>query len=207
MSASHEDTKAMEAILANLQKKTDENIAAAKAMPTNDKRVSSISDPSARAMADVLSKLEAATTSATQQIVESANVDTQMAISTERTATGVDIAGYEVVIEKKTVDKIVKNFYTIVEKSTGTALYSELGLFESAMSIVKRLMLDKGTDAIDRIVANDDQYTSALLESYDYKRRLKSKLITEAKADIYQAKYDAANEKMRMAKSKIIKTL
>ena len=209
MSASYEDTKAMEAILANLSKKTEEQTAAAQAHPTTDSRVKAIGDPNARAMADILSKLETATESTTVALNEASkeNIDLKMAMSTERNATGVSIADYEIIVEKQTVGKIIKNFYTIQDKNTGTNLHTDIGLFETAMSVVKRLMLNKGTHVITRIVETDAQYTSALLESYDYKRRLASNTLTESKEDIYQAKYDAANEKMRTAKSKILKTL
>jgi hypothetical protein len=209
MSASYNDTKAMEAILANLSKKTEEQTAAAAAHPSTDERVKSIGDPNARAMADILSKLESATESNTVALNEASeqNIDLKMAMGTERNATGVSIADYEIIVEKQTVGRIIKNFYTIQEKATGTNLHTDLGLFETAMSVVKRLMLNKGTHVISRIIEADSQYTGALLESYDYKRRLASDKLTESKEDIYQAKYDSANEKMRIAKSKILKTL
>ena len=102
---------------------------------------------------------------------------------------------------------MTKNFYSIRDNATNEVLYRDLALFESAMSIVKRLMLGKQTQDVGRIVEIDQQYAAGLLESYDYKSKLKSTTLTETKIDVYTTKQGLATEKMRIAKLKILKTL
>ena len=206
---SPEDTRAMADILRNLQEKTEASIAEAKSMPAESERVATITNPDTRAMANILEKLEKSTRKTAENLVEASdgNTELKMAMNTSRSNTGVSVAGFEIVVEKQKLENITKNFYSIKQNNTKEILYKDLALFETAMSIVKRLMLDKLTTDIDRIVDIDKQYTAHLIESYDYKRRLKSKTLTEAKADVYEAKAGLANEKMRIAKQKILKTL
>mgnify|MGYP007121701476 CR=1 FL=1 len=111
------------------------------------------------------------------------------------------------IVEKQKIANMTKNFYSIRDNATSEVLYNDLALFESAMSIVKRLMLGKQTQDVGRIVEIDQQYAAGLLESYDYKSKLKSTTLTETKIDVYTTKQSLATEKMRIAKLKILKTL
>lgn len=207
--ASSDDTRAMADILRNLQAKTEASIAEAKAMPAESGRVATITNPETRAMANILEKLEKSTRKTAGNLVEAGDRSTElkMAMNTSRSNAGVSVAGFEIVVEKQKIENITKNFYSVKQNNTGEMLYNDLALFESAMSIVKRLMLNKLTNEINRIVEMDKQYTSHLLESYDYKRKLTNQKLTEAKVDVYEAKAGLANEKMRIAKQKILKTL
>jgi uncharacterized protein YukE len=207
--ASSEDTRAMADILRNLQEKTEASIAEAKSMPAESDRVATITNPDTRAMANILEKLEKSTRKTAENLVEAGDRSTElkMAMNTSRSNAGVSVAGFEIVVEKQKIESITKNFYSVKQNTTGKILYSDLALFESAMSIVKRLMLNKLTNEIDRIVEMDKQYTSHLLETYDYKRKLSKQKLTESKVDVYKAKAGLANEKMRIAKQKILKTL
>ena len=204
-----EDTRAMADILRNLQEKTEASIAEAKSMPAESNRVATITNPDIRAMANILEKLEKSTRKTAENLVEASggNTELKMAMNTSRSNSGVSVAGFEIVVEKQKLETITKNFYSVKDTSTSEMLYKDLALFETAMSIVKRLMLNKLTTDIDRIVDIDKQYTAHLIESYDYKRRLKNQKLTEARADVYEAKFGLANEKMRIAKQKILKTL
>ena len=204
-----EDTRAMADILRNLQEKTEASIAEAKSMPAESNRVATITNPDIRAMANILEKLEKSTRKTADNLVEASggNTELKMAMNTSRSNSGVSVAGFEIVVEKQKLETITKNFYSVKDTSTSEMLYKDLALFETAMSIVKRLMLNKLTTDIDRIVDIDKQYTAHLIESYDYKRRLKNQKLTEARADVYEAKFGLANEKMRIAKQKILKTL
>lgn len=206
---SPEDTRAMADILRNLQEKTEASIAEAKSMPAESNRVATITNPDIRAMANILEKLEKSTRKTAENLVEASggNTELKMAMNTSRSNSGVSVAGFEIVVEKQKLETITKNFYSVKDTGTSEMLYKDLALFETAMSIVKRLMLNKLTTDIDRIVDIDKQYTAHLIESYDYKRRLKNQKLTEARADVYEAKFGLANEKMRIAKQKILKTL
>lgn len=207
--SSSEDTRAMADILRNLQEKTEASIAEAKSMPAESDRVATITNPDTRAMANILEKLEKSTRKTAENLVEAGDRSTElkMAMNTSRSNAGVSVAGFEIVVEKQKIENITKNFYSVKQNNTGEMLYRDLALFESAMSIVKRLMLNKLTNEINRIVEMDKQYTSHLLESYDYKCKLTNQRLTESKVDVYEAKAGLANEKMRIAKQKILKTL
>lgn len=205
---SFEDTRAMAEILRNLQEKTEASINEAKSIPAESDRVSHIVNPDTRAMANILEKLEKSTRKTAVNLVEesNSNEDLKMAMTTSKTSNGVSIAGFEIVVEKQRIEGITKNFYSIKD-TNNNVLHKDLSLFESAMSIVKRLMLNKQLISIDRIVELDKQYLSHLIESYEYKLKLKSGYVTEARADVYEAKQSLADEKMRIAKTKILKTL
>ena len=206
---SFEETRAMADILRNLQQKTEESIAQAKSMPAENERISQITDPETRAMANILEKLETSTRKTAENLVEESdkNPELKMAMNTSRSQSGVSVDNFEIVVEKQKIANITKNFYSIRDNATDEVLHKDLALFESAMSIVKRLMLGKQTQDIGRIVEIDQQYAAGLLESYDYKSKLKSTKLTEAKIDVYNTKQGLATEKMRIAKLKILKTL
>jgi hypothetical protein len=207
--ASFEETQAMADILRNLQQKTEASISEAKSMPAESERISYITNPDTRAMANILEKLETSTRKTAANLVEASdtNSELKLAMNTSRSQSGVSVDNFEIVVEKQKIANMTKNFYNIRDNATSEVLYSDLALFESAMSIVKRLMLGKQTQDVGRIVEIDQQYAAGLLESYDYKSKLKSTTLTETKIDVYTTKQSLATEKMRIAKLKILKTL
>ena len=162
----------------------------------------------ARAMEDILRKLETATASSTQRIVEESqtNSDVMMAMNTSKTQAGVKIATYEIIPEKIESNGLRKNYYKIVDTTNNTVMYDDISLFESAMSITKRLMLGKKLNDIKTIVELDRAYDTKLIESYSYKYKMKR--ITESmKRDVYEAKYSNALGKVKSYKERILKTL
>lgn len=207
--ASFEETQAMADILRNLQQKTEASISEAKSMPAENERISHITNPDTRAMANILEKLETSTRKTAANLVEASdtNSELKLAMNTSRSQSGVSVDNFEIIVEKQKIANMTKNFYNIRDNATSEVLYSDLALFESAMSIVKRLMLGKQTQDVGRIVEIDQQYAAGLLESYDYKSKLKSTTLTETKIDVYTTKQSLATEKMRIAKLKILKTL
>lgn len=207
--ASFEETQAMADILRNLQQKTEASISEAKSMPAENERISRITNPDTRAMANILEKLETSTRKTAANLVEASdtNSELKLAMNTSRSQSGVSVDNFEIIVEKQKIANMTKNFYSIRDNATSEVLYSDLALFESAMSIVKRLMLGKQTQDVGRIVEIDQQYAAGLLESYDYKSKLKSTTLTETKIDVYTTKQSLATEKMRIAKLKILKTL
>ena len=162
----------------------------------------------AKAMEDILRKLESATTNSTKRMVTESktNPDVMMALNTSKTQTGVKIASYEIIPEKIESNGLRKNYYKIVDTTDNDVLYSDISLFESAMSITKRLMLGKKLNDIKTIVELDRAYDTKLIESYSYKYKMKR--ITESvKRDVYEAKYSSALGKVKSYKERILKTL
>lgn len=160
-----------------------------------------------KAMADILRKLQEATDKSAERLIEEskANDNLKMALETTKTDSGVKIKNFEIIPTALKVGNISKNYYDIVSES-GDTLYKELSLFESAMSIVKRLMLNKKLAECDRIAKLDQDYDTHLIEAYDYKAR--ARMVTESfKIDVYEAKMTAAMSKAKEIKTRILSTL
>lgn len=160
----------------------------------------------AKAMYDILAKLEEATKTAATEVAKSAEHDTSLITAgavRNREADSIEIDGnYKIqLVERKVIENVNKKFYNI-EDSTGTVLYKELALFESAMGIIKNLMFDKGDHKIDKIVQLDDRYAAYLTEAAMYKH--KSITLTESyKTDVYVAKQGHAMHKLHSIKKQI----
>lgn len=162
----------------------------------------------AAAMADILRKFEQATTESTKRIVNESqkNSEVMVALNTSKTQTGVKVASYEIIAEKIEMQGLKKNYYKIVDVENNETLYEDISLFESAMSITKRLMLGKKLEDINTIVQLDKSYDSSLIESYSYKYKLKH-INESVKRDVYEAKYTNALGKVKSIKQRILKTL
>ena len=160
----------------------------------------------AKAMEDILKKLDSVTTASTKRLVEASeqNVDLKIALNTSKSTKGIQVANYEIIPEKHTINGLRKNYYTIAED--GEVLHSDISLFESAMSIVKRYMLNKRLQDIDTILTLDQQYDANLIESYSYKYKLKT-INESVKRDVYEAKYSNSLGKVKSTKQRILKTL
>lgn len=162
------------------------------------------------AMADVLEKLQAATGSAAQDIVNESQSEPDLgfAVQAERTETGVTVSRYDIRAEKKVVQEgLKKTFYSIVDNRNGDVIYDDLGLFESAMGIVKHMLYTKNQNKRDRLVDLDQNYVSAVLETYGHKSRLSRLDESSTKYDVTSAKYSNAKSRMQAAKLKILKAL
>ena len=160
----------------------------------------------AKAMYDILAKLEEATKTAATEVAASAEHDTSLITAgavRNRETDSIEIDGnYKIqLVERKVIENVNKKFYNI-EDSIGTVLYKELALFESAMGIIKNLMFDKGDHKIDKIVQLDDRYAAYLTEAAMYKH--KSITLTESyKTDVYVAKQGHAMHKLHSIKKQI----
>ncbi len=162
-----------------------------------------------QAMADLLRRLETATTDgAKQMIAESDSCDeTYLALNTHRTQTGVRMGSFDIVVEKVDTGGLKKNYYTIVDTKYNEVLYSELSLFESAMSITKRLMFNKRITDCGYIQSMDNNYDSYVREAYSYKQKLKHISEDNSKRDVFEAKYSNVLAKVKATKEKILETL
>ena len=159
-------------------------------------------DNDTKAMFNILNKLENVdkTTRIVAERAES-DVDLKMAINQRVDENSVSIQNYRVDIVLQNFEGRQKKFYNIVESNR--ILHKELALFETAMGIVKNLMLNKSSKVQD-LVRYDIEYTNNLYEVYMHNSRIKSGKINE---DIASAKLDRAKQKMLEAKNKILRKL
>lgn len=162
------------------------------------------------AMADVLRKLEGNAGSAAQEIVTESkrNPDLGFAVEAQRTELGVSVSRYDIRTEKKTVSEgLKKTFYHVVDNRTGEMVAEDLGLFESAMGIVKHLLYTKKTNAVDELIQLDTAYVGNMMETYGLKRRMKRLDESTAQYDVAAAKYSQSRQKLSAAKMNILKAL
>jgi hypothetical protein len=159
-------------------------------------------DNDTKAMFDILNKLENVDKT-TRIVAERAenDVDLKMAINQRVDENSVSIQNYRVDIVLQNFAGRQKKFYNVVESNR--ILHKELALFETAMGIVKNLMLNKSSKVQD-LVRYDIEYTNNLYEVYMHNSRIKSGKINE---DIASAKLDRAKQKMLEAKNKILRKL
>jgi len=71
------------------------------------------------------------------------NAEVALALDIVRTPTGVKAGDYEIVIEKFNINGLEKNYYNIVDNEYNDVLYKEIAMFESAISILKKLITQK----------------------------------------------------------------
>lgn len=158
-------------------------------------------DKDTKAMHDILSKLQGVNKT-TQIVAERAehDVDLQMAITQKVTENSVTVQNYKIDIVLQKFGNKQKRFYNICEGSN--IIHREVALFETAMGIVKNLMLNKNQKVAELLNA-DLEYNNALYEVYMYKMKLKKAL----NEDVMLAKLSQAQKKLGEAKAKILRRL
>ncbi len=162
------------------------------------------------AMHDVLAKLQEATNGAAYDVVTEGqrNPNLATAVNTTRTETGVSISRYDIRTEKKTVQEgLTKTFYSVIDNKTGMVVYDDLGLFESAMGIVKHMLYTRDDNKLQRVLDLDQEYVGAMMETYGYKQRLRRLDESSVQFDVTSAKYSNSRSKLSAAKMKILKAL
>lgn len=153
----------------------------------------------AQEMYQILKRLEDATTNVAQTIVEQKDTNPMTAVGTMSDNT-VSMGDYSVVMEKKSLtEKYKKTFYTI--KKGERDIYVDLGLFESAMAILKKLVTDK-TGNIKKIIDLDDKYVSYLNEAANHKQRA-SMINESSRKDVAIAKQSSAMDRASYVKKQI----
>lgn len=150
---------------------------------------------------DIINKLNAIDSTA-KRVAEKAehDIELQMALTQKVTENSISVGDYTIDIAKVNFAGTRKQFYTVLE--CGEVIEKDLGLFESALGIVKSLMLGK-YNRVNSISTLDTEYTNSLYEVYMHKNRAR-KGINE---DVALAKLSRAQEKLDDAKSKIMKRL
>lgn len=162
------------------------------------------------AMADVLRKLQAATGDAAREIVTESETDydLDMAWQTERTEDGVTISRYAIRTEKKTLGEgLKKTFYHVIDNETNEIVHEDLGLFETAMGMVKHMLYTHNTEKMNRLISLDQDYINSVVEMHGYKSRLKRLDESSTKYDVASAKYSNAKTRLQATKMKILKAL
>ena len=158
-------------------------------------------DEQTKAMHDILSKLQGVDKT-TKIVAERAeqDVDLNIAINQKITENSVSVQNYRIdIVLQKFADK-QKRFYNICEDDK--ILHKDIALFETAMGIVKNLMLNKNKKVEDLLKADLD-YNNALYEVYMYKTKAR-KSINE---DVMLAKMSQAQVRLQNAKQQILQKL
>jgi len=158
-------------------------------------------DKSTKAMLDILKKVNAVEKT-TKIVAERANddVDLQMAITQKVTENSISVQNYRIDIVLLPFASKQKRFYNIVENEK--IIHRELALFETAMGIVKNLMLGK-RQKVTELEKLDVEYNNSLYEVYMFKTKAK-KSINE---DVMIAKMSQAQNKLYDTKNKILQKL
>jgi hypothetical protein len=161
---------------------------------------------------DILTKLQNSNTNAmdrkvyatTKKLAEAAekDIDLNVAINSRITESNVSIQNYRIDIVLQEFAGRQKKFYNIVEATENKIIHQELSLFETAMGIVKKLMVGTfhGVDELEKL---DMEYTNSLYEVWTHQSRAKRGI----NENIAIAKADAAKTKVAEAKRKILKRL
>lgn len=142
--------------------------------------------------------------SVSESIFEDAqkDVNLEIALTQEITENTVSVENYRIEIRTEEFANLDKNFYDIIDIDRNEIIYEELGLFETAMGVVKNLMLEK-YDVVDDLVDYDDIYLNNLYEVYTHKDKIKR----EVNEDINYAKFTKAKDKVTEIKRKILEKL
>lgn len=162
------------------------------------------------AMADVLRKLQEVSTTTTQELVTESRRDPNLnaAVNTVRSNSGVSVARFDIQTKKKTVQEgLTKTFYYVVDNKTAKIIHRDLGLFETAMGVVKHMLYTGNESRIDLLLNLDQEYVSAMMETYSHKSRLKRLDESTVQYDVTSAKYSNSKNKVHAAKMKILKAL
>jgi len=196
----HNQTTAMADILSKMN-----------AVQTGDfKKDPASNGDSVGAMHDILNRLQEATGAFSQEIVTESKTkpDLGMAVHAQRTETGVSVSRYDIRAEKKTVQEgLVKTFYRVIDTRTGTTIHSDLGLFETAMGIVKHTLFTQDDHKVQRLIDLDQEYVGAMMETYGYKSRLKRLDESSIQYNVASAKHSNSRTKMQASRMKLLKAL
>tara|TARA_Y100001937_G_scaffold125701_1_gene193087 strand:+ start:2131 stop:2610 length:480 start_codon:yes stop_codon:yes gene_type:complete len=158
-------------------------------------------DKDTKAMHDILSKLQGVNKT-TKIVAERAenDIDLQMALTQKITDTSVSVQNYKIDIILENFAGKQKRFYNICEKDK--ILHRDIALFETAMGIVKNLILNKH-NKVDALLNADLEYNNALYEVYMYKTKARNSI----NEDVMLAKMSAAQNRLQDAKRKILQKL
>ena len=158
-------------------------------------------NPNTKEMHDILAKLQGVDKT-TKIVAERAerDIDLNVAINQKISENSVTVQNYRIDIVLQKFAGKQKRFYNICEDNK--IIHKDIALFETAMGIVKNLMLDKHKKVED-LLKEDLNYNNALYEVYMYKTKAKKSL----NEDVMLAKMSAAQNRLHSAKGKILEIL
>tara|TARA_B100001094_G_scaffold310055_1_gene344280 strand:- start:1182 stop:1661 length:480 start_codon:yes stop_codon:yes gene_type:complete len=158
-------------------------------------------DKQTKAMHDILSKLQGVDKT-TRIVAERAeqDVDLNIAINQKISENSVSVQNYRIDIVLQKFGNKQKRFYNICEDDK--IIHNDIALFETAMGIVKNLMLNKNSKVKDLLKADLD-YNNALYEVYMYKTKAKNS-VNEA---VMLAKMSQSQNRLHNAKQQILQKL
>ena len=169
-----------------------------------------VSSDETSAMADVLRKLQAVTGDVAKTVVTESKVnpDLGVAIQATRTESGVSVSRYDIRSDRRQMQEgVAKTFYQVVDNRNGKVLHDGLGLFETAMGVVKHLLFTKDENRLNRLLDLDREYVGTMMEMYSCKTRLRRLDESSVQYDVTSAKYSNARTRLQAAKIKILKAL
>ena len=153
MVASSEDVNAMKKAMNALNKPVVAPSASTETSTGNLIPTSKFLSPDVDAMNIIMEKFNNAAEIVAEEVLE---------IPTKQ---GVRMGLYEITIDKVPFGKKNKNYYNIVDIYTGTTLYKNLALFESAMAITKNLLNENDRPKQQLIAETDQKYANALIKA------------------------------------------
>lgn len=157
------------------------------------------------AMANILAKINNVNTVRPANVLnESADSELAEAIQTERTANGVNVGRYQIMIKENLKRLAGKQYYSVYNSITNDVIADDLSLYETALAVVRLLNAGKFANCkeIRKLFEQDDLYTAHKVDALMYKRRLQNTK-DEMKHDIYESRYQASIDKAMLAKKQI----
>lgn len=135
---------------------------------------------------------------------EAVDPELEEAIQTDRTANGVNVGRYQIMIKENPKRLAGKQYYSIYHSVTNDVIADDLSLYETALAAVRLLNSGKFANCkeIRRLFEQDDIYTSHRVDALMYKRKL-NKNADPFKQDIYESRYQASLDKAMTAKRQI----
>ena len=152
-------------------------------------------------MLNILKKLQSVDTT-TKVVAERAerDIDLNLAINQKVTENSISVSKYRIDIIPRSFGHKKKRFYDIYESNK--LLHKDIALFETAMGVVKNLMLNKN-QKVEDLIKLDMDYNNSLYEVYMYKSKAKNAI----NEDIMLAKMSQAQNKLYSAKQNILQKL
>ena len=150
-------------------------------------------NPDTQNMLDILKKLQSVDKT-TRVVAERAerDIDLNLAINQKVTEDSISVSKYRIDIVPRSFGHKKKRFYDIYESNK--LLHKDIALFETAMGVVKNLMLNKNKKVED-LLKEDLNYNNSLYEVYMYKSKAKNAI----NEDVMLAKMSQAQNKLYLS--------
>lgn len=137
-------------------------------------------------------------------LVQKDSVSNKLAASSKKVGDNL-VFNNGLMIKTKKIDWLgqKKNFYDVYNTRTGKIEAKDLGLFITAMALVKSRTGHKSNNDMRRIIDMDLRYQQYLNDAAIFGIRLKSKKISNSKSDVYQVRMDESMLQCQRVKDEI----